>query len=77
VLLSAAAVSRNASASRRVKVALAEGYLINAEDKKGRPTKLTVGEPLPAERRVLPTPAEVEEYLTAIPAINTATLGRG
>ena len=48
------------SAQRRAAVAVREGFLINAEDKRGRPAKLTVGEPLPEERPVLPHPAELE-----------------
>ncbi len=41
--------------SRRVKVALDRGYLRNEETGRGKPSKLTIGEPLPEEAQVLPT----------------------
>jgi hypothetical protein len=44
------------AASRRVRVAIEEGYLINLEDRKGRPARITLGDPLPEERPVLPHP---------------------
>lgn len=62
------------SASRRARVATEAGYLVNSEDKRGRPAKLTAGEPLPEESRVLPTPDEVEKSMIFIPSTNTATL---
>ena len=42
--------------SRRVAEALDRGYLRNLEDKKGRPARLIMGDPLPDELDVLPTP---------------------
>jgi len=42
--------------SRRVGDARAAGYIINQEDKKGRPAQLVIGEPLPEEEPLLPTP---------------------
>jgi hypothetical protein len=44
------------SALRRVRVAIEDGYLINLEERKGRPARITLGDPLPAERAVLPHP---------------------
>jgi hypothetical protein len=44
------------AASRRVRVAIEEGYLINLEERKGRPARITLGDPLPEERPVLPHP---------------------
>ncbi len=44
-------------ASRRAKTLLREGYLVNQEDRKGYPARLKVGDPLPADRTVLPEPA--------------------
>ena len=41
--------------SRRVAEAVERGYLRNLEDKKGRPARLVMGDPLPEERDVLPT----------------------
>jgi hypothetical protein len=42
--------------SRRVADALDRGYLRNLEDKKGRPARLVLGDPLPDELEVLPAP---------------------
>jgi hypothetical protein len=43
--------------SRRVAGALDGGFLKNLEDRRGRPAKLVLGEPLPPNRDVLPMPA--------------------
>ena len=40
---------------RRVKAAIDRGYLKNLEDRKGRPAKLALGDPLPDDVEVLPT----------------------
>jgi hypothetical protein len=45
--------------SRRVTVALDRGYLRNLEDRKGRPSRLVLGDALPADLELLPSPAEV------------------
>jgi len=44
------------SASRRVKAAVAKGYLKNLETGRGKPARLVLGEPLPEEVEVLPRP---------------------
>ena len=44
------------AALRRVRVAIEDGYLTNLEDRKGRPARLTLGDPMPQERSVLPHP---------------------
>jgi hypothetical protein len=44
------------AASRRVRVAIEDGYLVNLEERKGRPARITLGDPLPEERPVLPSP---------------------
>jgi hypothetical protein len=44
------------STSRRAKEAIAKGYLKNLEDKRGRPARLVLGDPLPGDNLVLPTP---------------------
>jgi hypothetical protein len=41
--------------SRRAAGALDGGFLKNLEDRKGRPARLVLGDPLPASREVLPT----------------------
>ena len=42
------------AASRRVAVAVQQGYLENLEDRKGRPARLVLGDPLPDKVDVLP-----------------------
>jgi len=44
------------AALRRVRVAIEEGYLTNLEERKGRPARIVLGDPLPEERTVLPHP---------------------
>jgi hypothetical protein len=41
---------------RQVRVAIEDGYLADLEERKGRPARLTPGDPLPGERAVLPHP---------------------
>jgi hypothetical protein len=47
------------SASRRVRAATERGYLRNLEDHRGRPSRLVIGDPLPAEVTILPTVEEL------------------
>lgn len=60
--------------SRRVRVATEKGYLINLEERKGKPAQLVPGEPLPDEKPVLPAPDEVGGEGGNIPLCNTATV---
>jgi hypothetical protein len=50
---------------RRVGMALAGGYLKNLEDRKGKPSRLVIGDPLPEDRRILPTIAELRDDMGA------------
>ena len=43
--------------SRRLRVALEAGYIENQESRKYHPMLLKIGEPLPAEREILPHPS--------------------
>lgn len=52
------------AASRRVKRALAGGYLINQELGKGKPFRLVPGDTLPEEREILPRPEALESGCT-------------
>jgi len=45
-----------ATVSRRVKRARDRGFLVNLEEKKGRPMRLVVGDPLPDDLSILPNP---------------------
>ena len=51
------------AASRRVRAALSAGYLSNQETRRGRPARLVLGEPLPEDRPLLPTPEELGKRL--------------
>jgi hypothetical protein len=44
------------AASRRVTDAVARGYLVNAEPRKGKPARISLGDPMPAEIEILPHP---------------------
>ena len=48
------------SASRRVRPAIKAGYLINEEGTRGKPMRLRIGDPMPEEVKVLPTPEQLE-----------------
>lgn len=45
-----------ATASRRVRVAINRGYLQNLEEKRGKPFKLIIGDPMPIDTKLLPDP---------------------
>jgi hypothetical protein len=48
------------SASRRVRSAIDHGYVKNLEDHRGRPARLVLADPLPADTEILPHPELVE-----------------
>jgi hypothetical protein len=47
------------AAQRRVQAARARDYLVNAEDRRGRPARYVLGEPMPGQLAVLPAPDQV------------------
>ena len=49
--------------SRRVATAINRGYVKNLEDRKGRPARPVVGDPMPEEIEVLPTPEALSAAL--------------
>ena len=49
--------------SRRVRAACDRGYLKDLEDRKGRPTRVVVGDPMPEEIDVLPAPEALSDAL--------------
>jgi hypothetical protein len=66
------------AASRRVDSAIRAGYLVNLEDRKGRPAKLILGEPLSEETPILPHPdALLGEGGVPNPSGGNATLQPG
>jgi hypothetical protein len=58
------------AATRRVDAALALGYLVNVEERKNQPAKLVMGEPLPEEQPVLPTPEDLAEAVARLHGCN-------
>lgn len=48
-----------AAASRRVRAAISRGYLKNLEDRKGHPARLVIGEEMPEDREILPSPEDL------------------
>lgn len=49
--------------SRRVAAAKRRGYLKNLEERRGRPARLVLGEPLPAEIEILPTATTLRDVI--------------
>ncbi len=49
--------------SRRVATAINRGYVKNLEERKGRPARLVLGDPMPDEIDVLPTPEALSDAL--------------
>jgi len=43
------------SASRRCRAAIDVGYIVNHEDRKGKPYRMVIGDPMPDDIEVLPT----------------------
>jgi hypothetical protein len=52
------------AASRRVADAELRGYLTNAETRKGKPARISLGDPLPAEIEILPHPDRLRDRCT-------------
>jgi hypothetical protein len=48
------------AASRRVRVAVERGHLRNLEDRRGHPSRLVLGDPLPADSSILAEPGVLE-----------------
>ena len=46
--------------SRRVRKAIKQGYLQNQEDKKGKPYRLVLGDPMPEDQQILPPPETLD-----------------
>lgn len=70
------------AAQQRVYKAIYGGWLVNQENRKGRPAILALGDPLPEETGILPTPPELKSIchdsgLTALPeersSLNSST----
>jgi hypothetical protein len=53
-----------AAALRRARTAIGRGYLKNLEDRKGRPARLVVGEDMPEDIEILPSPENLSEEMS-------------
>jgi hypothetical protein len=62
--LSEALKMDKSAVSRRVRVAINKGYLDNDEDRRGRPSKLALADPLPEDVEILPPAGEVRKRCT-------------
>jgi hypothetical protein len=56
--LDESATSRRASKARKA------GYLVNREDRRGKPARYVVGEAMPADTPILPEPSELAKVCT-------------
>jgi hypothetical protein len=52
----------SSATSRRVAEARSGGYLVNNETRRGRPARIALGDPMPAEIEILPTPDRLVDY---------------
>jgi hypothetical protein len=52
------------SVSRRVRVAISKGYLINRETAKGKRARIALGDPLPDDAEILPHPDKLADCCT-------------
>jgi hypothetical protein len=62
--------------SRRVKEAISDGYLRNLEVGDGKLARIILGNPLPKDIMVIPSPDELEKYISCPPLDSDATLQR-
>jgi hypothetical protein len=51
--------------NRRVRVAIADGYLVNLETREKQPARLVLGDPLPEQQPVLPRPDDLDSCTAA------------
>jgi len=54
------------AAYRRVRVAIDRGFLKNLEDRRGRPARLTLGDPMPEDLEILPKPERLRGCMVAV-----------
>lgn len=52
------------SISRRVRVAISKGYLVNNETRKGHPARIALGDPMPVGIDILPSPDRLADCCT-------------
>ena len=63
--------------SRRIKVALQNGYLVNNETRKGRLMQLVMGESLPEDQTLFPSPEALLKAISDANGISSCELPPG
>ncbi len=63
----------HSAVSRRVRVAIDGGYIVNEETRAKQPAKLSIGDPLPAQESVLPTPDKLIHVLSPLAQAHMCT----
>jgi len=58
-----------ATASRRLRVASRAGYVVNNETLRGKPARYAIGEPMPEDTPILPTPETLAELLRVLQGV--------
>jgi hypothetical protein len=58
--------------SRRIRLAIEAGYLKNLEDRRGKPARLVLGDPMPEDLQILPT---VKELMRECFTVSSASEG--
>ena len=56
---------------RRVRTAIGKGFVRNLEDRRGRPARLVLGDPLPEDRQLLPSPEGLQVCSASAGGVNT------
>jgi hypothetical protein len=59
------------AASRRVNVAIRRGFLKNLEDKRGKPARVVMGDPVPDNRAIFPDPDNLRERVESGPQVGS------
>ena len=52
------------SVSRRIKVAISKGFLVNRETEKGKRARISLGDPMPDDVEILPHPDKLADCCT-------------
>jgi hypothetical protein len=62
--------------SRRINAAIDRGYLKNLEEKRGQPARICLGDALPEDADVLPSPDRLREaLLCSVASVSEGVLG--
>jgi hypothetical protein len=56
--------------SRRIRLAIEAGYLKNLEDRRGKPARLVLGDPMPEDLQILPTVGELIRECSTVSSVS-------